>query len=557
MIERRLRRLATPRRRGACRHRAATAPRWRSALVLVALATACAGASSPPPALLDVALEAGPLPLAAGATHQLTLTATWSDGTSGPLSTGVTWQSDAPAVASVGDGGLVTALAPGRATISASATVGATTRTAAVEVEVPDPQGYDPGPGWVLAWSDEFDGTAVDPASWTFDLGSGGWGNAESEYYRAENATVAGGFLTITAREEPFGDALYTSARLQTSRLHAFTYGTIAMRARLPFGQGMWPAFWLLGADSASWGLYGGDVAWPGCGELDVMEMIGGLADGSGDFTTHGTLHYLDASGRNPAPSFARRLPARLADAFHVYEVVWTPHSITWKVDGLAFGTKVLGPDMEEFGRPMFLLLNLAVGGAWGGWVDASTTFPQTFVVDWVRVYQDPAAAPGGAPGLPVAWHLSSAPAAGVTPSAETLDAARGTTSGFQPLKVLSAPARWLGPAMTGAYEAGAWTVSAFTTSPGGASVVRAELFRTAADGSAPVSLGAATVDVSTTGGGNHVSAFTIPGVPALTFAGERLLLELGPVSGIAATLIYNGNDFDSVVTTPWSPPAP
>ena len=117
------------------------------------------------------------------------------------------------------------------------------------------------------------------------------------------------------------------------------------------------------------------------------MEMIGGLADGSGDFTTHGTLHYLDGTGRNPAPSFALRLPTRLSDDFHVYEVVWTPHSFTWKIDGVAFGSKVIGPDMEEFTQPMFLLLNLAVGGAWGGWVDGSTTFPQAFVVDWVRVY--------------------------------------------------------------------------------------------------------------------------------------------------------------------------
>jgi hypothetical protein len=364
---------------------------------------------------------------------------------------------------------------------------------------------------------------------------------------------VAGGVLSITAREEPFGDAPYTSARLQTSRKHAFTYGKFTMRAKLPYSQAMWPAFWMLGANSKSFDLYGGDVTWPGCGEADIMEMIGGLADGSGDYTTHGPLHYLNAAGRNPAPSFALRTPARLADAFHVYELVWTPHSFTWKLDGLAFGTKLIDPDMEEFAKPMFILLNLAVGGAWGGWVDASTVFPQTFVVDYVRVYTNDSCLPGGTPDLASSWHLSSAAAAGLSPPVESLSSAPGTVAGFQPLKTLTGPATWSSPALTGAFEEGAWSVGVFTTSPASSAIVRAELFVTAADGSQAASLGAAEVDVRTTGGGNHRSWFTLTGVPAVRLADQRIRLVLSPVSGAAATMIYNGNDFDSLVTAPYS----
>ena len=120
-----------------------------------------------------------------------------------------------------------------------------------------------PADDWVLDWSDEFNGNSLDSAVWTADLGSGGWGNSESQYYKAQNAVVAGGLLTITAKRETAGDAPYTSARIQTSRKQSFTYGRFEMRAKLPATQGMWPAFWLLGNSCNSWGLYGGTVNWP------------------------------------------------------------------------------------------------------------------------------------------------------------------------------------------------------------------------------------------------------------------------------------------------------
>jgi beta-glucanase (GH16 family) len=533
------------------------------ALLAASLLAACATGEpgEPPPATLaEVAVTPATLHLQVGNTAQLGLVGTDTAGVEGDLTARASWTTGDPAVAAVSASGLVTAVGAGVATVTGSATVAGVTRSGEVEVTVDAaPVGYDPGAGWDLVWSDEFDGSEVDGASWTFDVGSGGWGNSESQYYRAENATVAGGQLTITAREEPFGDAPYTSARLQTSRKRAFTYGKFSVRARLPYGQGMWPAFWMLGASSASWGLYGGDVPWPGCGEADVMEMIGGLADGSGDFTTHGTLHYLDAGGRNPAPSFARRLPERLSDAFHVHELVWTPHAFTWKIDGLAFGTKVVTPDMEEFSAPMFMLLNLAVGGPWGGWADETTVFPQTFVIDWVRVYENASTAPGGAPGLATTWHLSSTPAGGAAPpldGAEALASAPGGLSGFQPLKVLDAPATWASPPLSGSFEEGAWSVGLFTTSPAGPSVYEVEVI-VAADGGASHSLGSARVDVSTTGGGHHLSWFTIAGVPPLTLASERLVVAVTPVSGAPVTLIYNGNDFDSRLATPWSAAPP
>jgi beta-glucanase (GH16 family) len=462
-----------------------------------------------------------------------------------------TFVSDTSSVATVNAGGIITGTGSGTAHITAKLGSVSSSNSLAVNVAAAV---YDPGAGWTLVWSDEFDGTAVDPANWTFDIGSGGWGNNESEYYRAENAVVANGNLTITAKIEAFGDAPYTSARMQTSQKQVFTYGKFAMRAKLPFSQAMWPAFWMLGADSNSFNLYGGDVTWPTCGEIDIMEMIGGLADGSGDFTTHGTLHYTGASGRDPGPSYAYRYPAKLSDDFHIYELVWTPHSFTWKIDGLAFGTKIMDPDMQALNQPMFLLLNLAIGGAWGGWVDGSTVFPQTYEIDYVRQYTNASVTAGGAAGLASVWHLVSGAVSGATPAGETMQSAPGTVSGFQPLKTLTAPASWYTPALTGKFEDGAWTLGLFTASPGASSVVKAEVFITAADGSSPVSLGSAQVDVNTTGAGNHRSFFTLTGVPELQLTNQRLKVVLTPVSGAAAQMIYNGNDFDTALSLPWSP---
>jgi hypothetical protein len=186
--------------------------------------------------------------------------------------------------------------------------------------------------------------------------------------------------------------------------------------------------------------------------------------------------------------------------------------------------------------------------------VDGSTVFPQDYVIDYVRVYTNDSCLPGGAADLPSYWHLSSVAASGVSPVAESLSSSPGTIGGFQPLKTLTGPAVWYSPALTGSFEEGAWSIGIFTSSPGASARVRAELFVTAADGSGASRLGAAELDVNATGGGNHRSWFTLTGVPVVHLAGQRLKLVLTPVSGASVTMIYNGTDFDSVITAPFSP---
>lgn len=402
----------------------------------------------------------------------------------------------------------------------------------------------DPADDWVLDWQEEFDGTALDTTVWTHDLGAGGWGNNESEYYKRENAVVKDGYLTITARREAMGDAPYTSSRIQSSRKKSFTYGRFEMRAKLPGTQGMWPAFWLLGNSCNSWNLYGGNVDWPRCGEIDIMEMIGGLSDGSGDYTTHGTLHYVDKNNVNPMPSFAYRNASKLSADFHTYRIDWTPQSFTWYIDGIAYGTKLISADMQAFHKPHFMLLNLAVGGQWGGWADRSTVFPQTFVVDYVRHYTRAWPTKGTAPGLPSTWHLSQDP---------YLNAAAGTTTGAQPIVTLgNAPLSWYTPYLTGTFDAGAWSATLWTLSSGGSTPVRARLYRRTSAG-AETLMGETSANPATSASGNHATRFNFANLPAVTLAGESVRLEFTKLSGPSLSLVVNGNDFDSQLSMPWS----
>ena len=401
-----------------------------------------------------------------------------------------------------------------------------------------------PTDDWTLAWSDEFDGTSLNSAVWTADLGSGGWGNGESQYYKAQNAVVAGGLLTITAKREMAGDAPYTSARIQSSRKKSFLYGRFEMRAKLPATQGMWSAFWLLGNSCNSWGLYGGNADWPGCGEIDIMEMIGGSTGNASDYTTYGTLHYLNAANYNPALSIGYRNAAKLSDDFHVYRMDWTPQSFTWYIDDVAFGTRLITPEMEAFHKPYFILLNLAVGGAWGGWANNTTVFPQTYVIDYVRHYTRPWPAKGSAAGLPSVWHLGADP---------KLSSAAGTTTGAQPLVTLAGTAlSWYTPYLSGSFDAGAWAAQVWTLTPAASAQVRARIYRRRADGTETL-LGEAQMDPTTTGSGNHSTRFNFTGIAAQTLSNETIRLELSKLSGPALTLVVNGNDFDSYLSMPWS----
>jgi beta-glucanase (GH16 family) len=250
--------------------------------------------------------------------------------------------------------------------------------------------------GWKLVWHDEFDGPAgakPDPAKWGYDIGNGvnGWGNAEDESYTdsADNAALDGqGSLLITARTEPLttslncwnGPCAFTSARLLTKGKFDLTYGRVEARLRLPFGQGVWPAFWMLGSNIDSAG-------WPGCGELDVMENVGREPN-----VVHGSAHGLGYSGGGALTGKFILPRAKFSDGFHVFAVEWEPKEIRWYVDGQQYFSAAPA-DVQlrgdwAFDHPFFILLNLAVGGGWPGDPDETTTFPQTYAVDYVRVFQ-------------------------------------------------------------------------------------------------------------------------------------------------------------------------
>ena len=250
-------------------------------------------------------------------------------------------------------------------------------------------------PGWSLAWSDEFDGAAgspVDPAVWQPEVGGHGWGNQELQYYTdsTENAARDGnGNLAITVRQpDPQGDrhfsgCRYTSARLTTKDRVAFTYGLVQARIRLPRGRGIWPALWMLGQDID-------EVGWPRCGEIDVMENFG-----KDPTVLHGTVHGPGYAGADGITA-ARDAGVALADDFHLYSVHWEPERIRWYLDDELYHT-LTPDDLQDrpwvFDHNFFLLLNVAVGGTFSQPPDLSTTFPQTMLIDYVRV-STPAAAP-------------------------------------------------------------------------------------------------------------------------------------------------------------------
>jgi beta-glucanase (GH16 family) len=254
------------------------------------------------------------------------------------------------------------------------------------------PPSATPAAGWTLVWSDEFDGpsgTLVDAGKWAFDLGGSGWGNQELESYtdRPRNASLNGeGALAISALRETYkgSDGIsrdYTSARIKTQGTFELAYGRFEARLKLPRGQGLWPAFWMLGADISK-------VGWPACGEIDIMENIGREPS-----MVHGTIHGPGYSGGNGigAP-FSLAGGARFADDFHVFAVEWEPTALRFYVDMSLYATRTPAdlPAGQRwvFDHPFFLLLNVAVGGSWPGSPDGTTVFPQTMLVDYVRVYR-------------------------------------------------------------------------------------------------------------------------------------------------------------------------
>lgn len=244
--------------------------------------------------------------------------------------------------------------------------------------------------GWTLVWSDDFSaasGSAADSNKWTAEVGGNGWGNNELEYYtaRTQNVQQTDGNLVITAQKETYtgSDNVtrdYTSARLKTAGKFSQKYGRIEARMQLPEGQGLWPAFWMLGDDI-------GTVGWPTCGEIDIMELVG-----SSPSTVLGTLHGPGYSGANGLGA-QYSLPGgkKFSADFHVFAIEWEPTTIRFYVDDVLYATKtsanIPSGSRWVFDHPFFIILDLAVGGNLPGNPDAGTVFPQTMKVDYVRVY--------------------------------------------------------------------------------------------------------------------------------------------------------------------------
>jgi beta-glucanase (GH16 family) len=244
---------------------------------------------------------------------------------------------------------------------------------------------------WKLIWSDEFegkDGSGIDSSKWTNDVGGSGWGNHELQYYtdRLTNVSQAQGMLVIKALQEHYtgSDKVsreYTSARVTTRKSLNVTYGRFESRIKVPYGQGIWPAFWLLGQNIEN-------VGWPSCGEIDIMELIG-----KEPANVYATIHGPGYSGtKGISVSFSLKNNERFTDGFHVFALEWEPEVLRFYCDGTLYQT--LTPSNLPRGtkwvydRPYFVLLNLAVGGVWPGNPDTTTTFPQFMYIDYVRVFQ-------------------------------------------------------------------------------------------------------------------------------------------------------------------------
>lgn len=248
--------------------------------------------------------------------------------------------------------------------------------------------GDDNPEGYTLVWSDEFDGTSIDSGKWEHEVNAWGGGNNELQYYtaRPENSYVEDGALHIVALKETYtgdeGTSDFTSARMRTAHKGDWKYGRFEIRAKLPYGQGLWPAIWMLPTD---WE-YGG---WAASGEIDIMELVGHEPN-----KVYGTLHYGGEHPQNVHSGDGYTLSTGIfADDFHVFRLDWEEGEFRWYVDNELYLTQTEWYSTADeypapFDKRFHLLLNVAVGGNWPGSPNLSTTFPQEMVVDYVRVYE-------------------------------------------------------------------------------------------------------------------------------------------------------------------------
>ena len=290
----------------------------------------------------------------------------------------LTWSSSDVSIATITQEGLVTAVAPGNATITLSTPLESVTALVAVEHAWGE---------YTLVWSDEFDGAALDENTWNYNLGGNGWGNNEKQNYtaRAENIRVQNGMLEIEARKESYQGNDYTSARIHSKGKQEFLYGKIEGRIKFPGGRGTWPAFWMLGSKGN----------WPNCGEIDIIEHVGSM-DKRASFAVH-TAAKNGSRGNNWSKT--QWFEYDLSADFHVYAVEWAQEEkngkdvIRFFVDGVQYAEiweeQIDNTDYWPFNRPEYIILNLAIGGNMGGQVDdAIFNQPRIMYIDWVRVWQ-------------------------------------------------------------------------------------------------------------------------------------------------------------------------
>lgn len=235
--------------------------------------------------------------------------------------------------------------------------------------------------GKTLVWADEFNADTLNTGNWSYELGAGGWGNNELQYYREDNTSLVDGNLVITAKKQSFGGSDYTSSRLVTKGKKFFKFGRIDIRAALPEGQGLWPALWMLGSNIDA-------VNWPACGEIDIMELTGNLPN-----RVVGTVHYGADLSSHQYKSQSKYLTggANFQDEFHVFSINWVADKIEFLVDDVIYHT-ITPADLDgatyPFNKNFFFIFNVAVGGTFPGNPDDSTPFPQHMIVDYVRVFQ-------------------------------------------------------------------------------------------------------------------------------------------------------------------------
>lgn len=247
-----------------------------------------------------------------------------------------------------------------------------------------------------LQFADEFNQSGLNTTVWNYDIGTGppypGWGNSELQYYTNrrqnlyfEEIEAGNSALVIEAREESYGGMPYTSARINTKGKFDFTYGRVEARMKLPEGRGIWPAFWMLGADIDQ-------VGWPASGEIDIMEIVGHEPG-----VLHGTIHFGNPwpNNSNSGGSYTLAGGGKFSEGYHIFAIEWEPGEIRWYIDDLLYSKKTDAdwfvpnePDPAPFNNDFYLLLNIAVGGNWPGSPDASTQFPQKMYVDYVRVFE-------------------------------------------------------------------------------------------------------------------------------------------------------------------------